>query len=94
MKADATTSDGCQVHSTLTGAPVIDVLYVGGADRSRSTVVALLLAQLPGFVAVGGVVSLWERGLKENYSVAAVLPFDPATSGSAPMRRPSAIGRR
>jgi Sulfotransferase family len=46
---------------------VIDVIYVGGAGRSGSTVLALLLAQLPGFVAVGGVTNLWERGLQQNY---------------------------
>jgi hypothetical protein len=44
-----------------------DVLYVGGAGRSGSTVLALLLAQLPGFAAIGGLSSLWERGLRDNY---------------------------
>ncbi|SRR6266536_2262297 len=48
-------------------APVTDVVYVGGAGRSGSTVLALLLAQLPGFVAVGGLTNLWERGLQQNY---------------------------
>lgn len=75
MKADETTSDRYQAHSTLTGSRVIDVLYVGGAGRSGSTVLALLLAQLPGFVAVGGVVNLWERGLKENYLCGCGAPF-------------------
>jgi hypothetical protein len=46
---------------------MVDVAYVGGAGRSGSTVLALLLAQLPGFVAVGGVTNLWERGLQQNY---------------------------
>ncbi|MGN6868976.1 MAG: sulfotransferase [Solirubrobacteraceae bacterium] len=75
MKADETKSDPWQVDSTSTGARVIDVLYVGGAGRSGSTVLALLLAQLPGFVAVGGVVSLWERGLKQNYLCGCGAPF-------------------
>jgi hypothetical protein len=43
------------------------VTFVGGAGRSGSTVLALLLAQLPGFVAAGGVSNLWERGLRGNY---------------------------
>jgi hypothetical protein len=75
MKNDDATSGGRQVHCTLTGPPVIDVLYVGGAGRSGSTVLALLLAQLPGFVAVGGVVNLWERGLKQNYLCGCGTPF-------------------
>ena len=35
--------------------------------RSGSTVLALLLGRLPGFVPVGGLTNLWERGLKKNY---------------------------
>jgi hypothetical protein len=46
---------------------VTDVAYIGGSGRSGSTVLALLLGQLPGFVAAGGLSNLWERGLKENY---------------------------
>src|SRR5207302_3508369 len=49
------------------GSAATEVAYVGGAGRSGSTVLALLLAQLPGFVAVGGVSNLWERGLQKNY---------------------------
>ena len=44
-----------------------DVAYIGGAGRSGSTVLALLLGQVSGFVPVGGVNNLWERGLKWNY---------------------------
>lgn len=44
-----------------------DVAYVGGAGRSGSTMLALLMAQLPDVVAAGGVSNLWERGLKGNY---------------------------
>jgi hypothetical protein len=46
---------------------VTEVAYIGGSGRSGSTVLALLLGQLPGFVAAGGLSNLWERGLKENY---------------------------
>jgi hypothetical protein len=46
---------------------VTDVAYVGGAGRSGSTVLALLLGQLPDFVAAGGLNNLWERGLQENH---------------------------
>ncbi len=75
MTTGETTSDRRQVDSTLVGGRVIDVLYVGGAGRSGSTVLALLLAQLQGFVAVGGVVNLWERGLKKNYLCGCGAPF-------------------
>jgi hypothetical protein len=46
---------------------VTDVLYIGGSGRSGSTLLSLLLAQLPGCFAAGGVTNLWERGLKDNY---------------------------
>jgi hypothetical protein len=46
---------------------LLDIAYVGGAGRSGSTVLALLMAQMPGFVAAGGVSNLWERGLQQNY---------------------------
>ncbi len=46
---------------------VTDVAYIGGAGRSGSTVLALLIGQLPGFVAAGGLSNLWERGLQKDY---------------------------
>jgi hypothetical protein len=45
----------------------VDVVYIGGSGRSGSTVLALLLGRLPGFVPVGGLTNLWERGLQKNY---------------------------
>jgi hypothetical protein len=48
---------------------------VGGAGRSGSTLLALLLARLPGFVAVGGVNNLWQRGLRDNYLCGCGLAF-------------------
>jgi hypothetical protein len=45
----------------------VDVAYIGGSGRSGSTVLALLLGRLPGFVPIGGLTNLWERGLKRNY---------------------------
>jgi hypothetical protein len=44
-----------------------EVVYIGGAGRSGSTVLALLLGRLPGFFPVGGLNNLWERGLRDNY---------------------------
>ncbi len=45
---------------------VANVAYIGGAGRSGSTILALLIGQLPGFFAAGGLSNLWERGLQEN----------------------------
>ena len=42
------------------------VLYIGGWGRSGSTLLALLLGQVPGLVAVGEVRELWRRGLAED----------------------------
>jgi sulfotransferase family protein len=49
------------------GPTPVDVAYIGGAGRSGSTVLALLLAQRPEVIAVGGLTNLWERGLQGNY---------------------------
>jgi hypothetical protein len=68
-------SGGLATDSRSKDTPVTDVVYVGGAGRSGSTVLALLLAQLPGFVAIGGVTNLWERGLQQNYLCGCGAPF-------------------
>jgi hypothetical protein len=44
-----------------------DVAFIGGAGRSGSTVLALLMGRIPGLFPVGGLGNLWERGLRENY---------------------------
>jgi hypothetical protein len=50
-----------------TESQTVDVAFIGGFGRSGSTVLALLLGKLPGFVPVGGLTNLWERGLQKNY---------------------------
>lgn len=50
-----------------TESQTVDVAFIGGAGRSGSTVLALLLGRLPGFVPIGGLTNLWERGLQKNY---------------------------
>lgn len=42
------------------------MLYVGSWSRSGSTLLDLILGQLPGFVSVGELRFLWERGLVER----------------------------
>ncbi|HEX4817066.1 MAG TPA: sulfotransferase [Nonomuraea sp.] len=44
-------------------APATRVVYLGGLGRSGSTLLQRLLAELPGVVALGEVVHLWERGV-------------------------------
>lgn len=42
------------------------VLYIAGAGRSGSTLLALMLGRLPGWFAAGELRYLWERGLIEH----------------------------
>lgn len=42
------------------------VVYVGGTGRSGSTVLAGVLGELPGFVSVGEVRFLWQRGIVQD----------------------------
>jgi hypothetical protein len=44
----------------------VTVAYIGGSARCGSTLLDLLLGHLPGFVAVGSLSNLWERGLQRN----------------------------
>ena len=42
------------------------VLYVGSWSRSGSTLLDLILGQVPGFVSVGELRYLWDRGLRDR----------------------------
>lgn len=42
------------------------VIYVGGTGRSGSTMLANVLGELPGYVSVGEVRFLWQRGIEQN----------------------------
>jgi hypothetical protein len=44
----------------------VSVIYIGGDGRSGSTLLDLMLDQIPGFVAVGELNYVWERGLRKN----------------------------
>jgi hypothetical protein len=44
----------------------VRLLYVGGAGRSGSTLLDLLLNELPGMFAAGEVRYLWNRGVRDN----------------------------
>ena len=49
-----------------TGGATAGVLYIGALGRSGSTLLNLLLTAVPGFLAVGEIRYLWERGLVQN----------------------------
>jgi len=51
------------------------VLYIGGAGRSGSTVLATMLGGFEGFVPVGEVRYLWDRGLVQNHLCGCRRPF-------------------
>lgn len=50
----------------MTTAGATQVIYIGSWGRSGSTLLDLLLGQLPGFFSVGELRYLWERGLGER----------------------------
>jgi len=51
------------------------VLYIGGAGRSGSTVLATMLGGFEGFAPVGEIRYLWERGLDQNHLCGCRQPF-------------------
>jgi hypothetical protein len=53
----------------------VTVLYIGGRGRSGSTILAQTLGQIPGFVNVGELSQVWNRGLQENGRCGCGQPF-------------------
>jgi hypothetical protein len=54
---------------------VTRVLFLGGLGRSGTTLVERLLAELPGVVALGEVVHLWQRDLRDGERCGCGDPF-------------------
>ncbi len=46
--------------------PAVSTVYIGGCQRSGSTLLDRILSQVPGHVSAGEVVHLWSRGLRDN----------------------------
>ena len=65
------------ISSELTAHPKspITVMFVSGWGRSGSTLLSRLLGQIPGFLAVGELRYIWDRGLLQNLPCACSLPF-------------------
>jgi hypothetical protein len=51
------------------------VVYIAGAGRSGSTLLARLLAERSGYVAVGELRYVWERGVRDNHLCECGDPF-------------------
>lgn len=56
-------------------APRPRILYIAGAGRSGSTLLAMLLGGLPGCAAVGELRHIWERGVLANRLCGCGEPF-------------------
>jgi sulfotransferase family protein len=54
----------------------VTVLFLGGMGRSASTLLDRLLGDVPGFVAVGELVFVWQRGLLDGERCGCGEPFD------------------
>jgi hypothetical protein len=51
------------------------VLYIGGSGRSGSTLLELMMGQVPGCCSVGELSAIWLRGLVENELCGCGKPF-------------------
>jgi hypothetical protein len=74
----ASTSQGFGTPSGRGASPrevPATVLYVGGAPRSGTTLVDLVLGMLPGVFSGGELMFVWERGLRDNQLCGCGEPF-------------------
>jgi hypothetical protein len=55
--------------------PVTDVVYIGGSQRSGSTLLDRMLSQIPGHLSAGEVVHLWIRGVLHDELCGCGLAF-------------------
>jgi Sulfotransferase family len=53
----------------------VDVAYIGGTMRSGSTLLHRMLSRVAGFVSVGEVAHIWERGVSRNELCGCGAPF-------------------
>jgi len=58
---------------------VARVLFLGGLGRSGTTLVERLLGELPGICALGEVVHLWQRDLRDDERCGCGLRFSACT---------------
>jgi hypothetical protein len=54
------------VSSTRGEVVSVPVLYIGGCQRSGSTLLDRMMSQIPGHVSAGEVVHIWARGVRDD----------------------------
>lgn len=59
----------------VSGDEILDVIFIGGASRTGSTLLSLILGSLPGYFAAGEIRYLWLRGLLGNQLCECREPF-------------------
>lgn len=55
--------------------PVARVVFLGGLGRSGTTLLERMLGEIPGVCALGEVVHLWQRDIRDNESCGCGKPF-------------------
>lgn len=55
--------------------PTQQVLFIGGAGRSGSTLLDRLLGMVPGLVSVGEITNIWEVGFEQDFPCGCGLAF-------------------
>jgi hypothetical protein len=55
--------------------PQVKVLFIGGYGRSGSTLLDMMLGQVPGFFSAGELRHVWVRGFRENHLCSCGLAF-------------------
>lgn len=53
----------------------LKVIFIGSSGRSGSTLLEMLLGQIPGFFPVGELSNIWDRGFGENQLCSCGKPF-------------------
>jgi hypothetical protein len=59
----------------VNGEGPIDIVFIGGCDRSGSTLLSLLLGEVPGVCNLGELRGIWQRGLAANHLCGCGVPF-------------------
>lgn len=64
--AETTAAATAETHDAERPEPPVEVVFVGGMPRSGSTLLDLLIGQLPGHCDVGELFYMWQGGVKRD----------------------------
>jgi UDP-N-acetylglucosamine transferase subunit ALG13 len=73
--AEGEPAPAARAGGRMVSPQAVRVLYVGGAGRSGSTLLDLMLGQVPGFFAAGELKYIWSRGARDNQLCGCGRPF-------------------